>query len=547
MTRSSYISRRTLLRTGVAAGAASTVGLGALAGCSNEGRGGEDGSQAANDAVKLPNHLPYVGVKPDLAGQNGVSDAFVAYPADPVQATDGPPGDGKPVEALTMSGSPPPPALAKNAFWQGLNERLGGPLSVQLVPRADFTDRFQTAVAGDQLPDLFSFTMELPSLPAMLAKMAVDLTPLLSGDAVAKYPFLANIPTDSWRQTVYGGKIFGVPIPRGAALSSILYGRKDLLADRGLEAMPVSLESFHALCKEATGGKVNTWALAAVPLTALRQMFGIGNNWTEDGGRLTSTYEAERQADALEAGRRLVTEKMVHPDAFAVDQNQRKTWIANGTTTFVEDTFSAWHGFAQLAEPNRIEVTAYPPPLAEGGGAAKIWLGSPSHNITAISIKSADRVEALLSVLNHLAAPFGTAEHLYKTFGAKDVHYELQGTDPVLTERGKIETPLSLGYLAEGPWPLYAPGKADAVRLEYDVMKSMVPTGVANPAHGLFSQTQSRKGLQLTGVLQSLESDILQGRKPVSDWAGAVATWKKNGGDTIRDELQQALDVRNGG
>lgn len=547
MTKSSYISRRQLLRTGVAAGAITTVGLPALAGCSNEGRGGAEGSQAENDAVKLPNHIPYQGVKPDLLGADGVSDAFLAYPADPVKATDGPPGDGQPVAALTMSGSPPPPAVGRNAFWQGLNERLGLPLSVQLVPRADFTDRFQTAVAGDQLPDLFSFTMDLPSLPAMLAKMAVDLTPLLSGDAVAKYPFLANVPTDSWRQTVYGGKIFGVPIPRGAALSSILYVRKDLLAARGLDAAPDSWESFHALCREATGGKVNTWALAAVPMAAIRQMFGIPNTWAEEGGRLTSAYEAERQQEALEAGRKLVADGLVHPDAFAVDQNQRKTWIANGTTLFVEDTFSAWHGFAQLAEPKRIEVTAYPPPLAEGGGAARIWLGSPSHNITAISIKSEARAEALLSVLNYLAAPFGTAEHRYKSFGEESVHHELQGTDPVLTEKGKIETPLSLGYLAEGPWPLYAPGKAEAVQLEYDVMKSMVPNGVRNPAHGLFSQTQSRKGAQLGGVLEDLESDILQGRKSVSEWAGAIATWKKNGGDTIRDELQQALGVRNGG
>jgi putative aldouronate transport system substrate-binding protein len=47
--------------------------------------------------------------------------------------------------------------------------------------------------------------------------------------------------------------------------------------------------------------------------------------------------------------------------------------------------------------------------------------------------------------------------------------------------------------------------------------------------------------------LDDLQSDILQGRAPVTAWADGVATWKKDGGDAIRDELQQALDARNGG
>ncbi len=39
-------------------------------------------------------------------------------------------------------------------------------------------------------------------------------------------------------------------------------------------------------------------------------------------------------------------------------------------------------------------------------------------------------------MLNYLAAPFGSEEHLFRTYGIEGVHHELDGTDPVLTEKG---------------------------------------------------------------------------------------------------------------
>ncbi len=546
MTKPSSLTRRHLLQAGLAAGL-STVSLPVLTGCSNEGRGGS-GSQTADDAVALPDYLPYKGVEPDLVGPEGVPYGMLSYPADPVRATDAPPGDGKPVSALTMSNSPAPPALSNNAFWQELNRRLGFELSVALATSGDYSDRFQTAVAGDQLPDVFSFfPAQVPSLPALLNEKAVDLTPLLSGAAVADYPFLANIPTDSWRQTVYNGKIYGIPIPRGAALTTTLYGRQDLLEEDGLAGAPDSWQALHDLCAEASDPASNRWALAAVPLNFLRQMFDVPNTWAIEDGRLASAYEAERQQEALEAGRKLVSDGLTHPDAFGVDGNQRKTWIANGTTVFTEDTFSGWLSFYLLAEPNDIAMASFPPPKADGGGQAPVWLGAPTHNVTAISIKSEARAEALLSVLNYLAAPFGTEEYLFRTYGLEGVHHQLEGTDPVLTDKGRSETALSLTYLGEPPFTLFQAGQPEVTQQQFDAMTAAVPTSLANPALGLYSETQSRRGTQLSRAISDLQSDILQGRQPVSAWADGVATWKKNGGDAIRDELQQAMDQSHGG
>lgn len=547
MTDKYALSRRGLLRGSLAVGALTAVGLPALTGCSNEDRG-TTGSQAQNDSVQLPDYLPYAGVAPDLIGEGGVSNGYLAYPANPPSVTDGPPGDGQPVGVLTISNSPAPPTVDHNSFWQELNRRLGCDLSISLVNSGDYSERFQTAVAGDQLPELFSFfPSQIPQLPALLNERAVDLTPMLSGGAIADYPFLASIPTESWQQTVFGGKIYGIPIARGAASSATLYVRDDLLAERDIASPPDSWESFYDSCVQATSTQANSWALTAVPMAFLRQMFGVPNQWSDEGGQLVSAHEAERQTEALEAGRRLVADGLVHPDAFGVDGNQRKLWLINGTSVFLEGTFSAWLGFHEQAEPNDIGVTAYaPPPLADGGGNAQIWLADPTHNVTSISAKAEDRAEALLDLLNYFSAPFGTAEHLFNAFGLPDVHHVLNGTDPQLTELGRSETKLSLTYLGQGPYTIHHPGYPHSGQAVFDAMSASVPSGLANPALGLFSDTLSRKGSQLSGALADAETDILTGRSPVSSWTDAVATWKSDGGDAIREELQMALDERRG-
>ncbi|MFG1910412.1 extracellular solute-binding protein [Kribbella sp. NPDC048928] len=531
------LSRRDLMRAGLTIAAAAAAGT-SLGACSNKGRGGPAGD--LNAGVALPKYLRYKGFRPDLIGKDGVDDGTLAYPANPPKATTGAPGDGRPVSALAMTNTPVPPALRNNVYWRQLNRRLGFDLQVELVPSADFSQRFQTAVAGDKLPDLFAmFTGSVPSLPSMLDKKAVDLTPHLSGDAIAKYPLLANLPTESWKLTTFGGKIFGVPVPRGAQSSTTLYGRRDLLEREKLTAEPKSLDDFASLCRQLTAPASNVWALGRVPLTWIQQAFGIPNSWSVQDGKLVSTLEHEHQKDALNAARKLVQSGVVHPDSFGAPTTTWKTWMANDAIWLVDDTFSGWPGFYLYPVPESFRLLTWSPPALDGG-RAPIWLGSPTYSMTSINVRAAERVEALLSVLNYLAAPFGTEEYLFKYFGVKGVDHRLQGTDPQLTAKGRSETQLSMKYLAEGPWMIYQPGRPQVTRDAFEAQSRLVPGALQDPTRGLYSETDIRSGAQIG--LGDLVNDILQGRQPVNKWDSAVAEWKKKGGGKIRDEYQEALD-----
>ncbi|PCC37890.1 hypothetical protein CIK66_16980 [Brachybacterium alimentarium] len=539
-TITSGISRRGLVKGGVGLTAAAGLGPLGLVACSNEGRGGAELGDNAN--VTRPDYIPFEGVALDLEGDDeaGISGAMLNYPEKPEAVIDGPPGDGGDVGFFVPTNTPAPPGRDSNTFWQELDKRLGATTSISVVPTGDFADRFNTTIAGDRLPDIFSFFPgDVPSLPSMLSERAADLTDLLSGSAVADFPSLANVPPRCWDSCIYGGRIYSVPVPRGIVQCTVMYSRQDLMESEGLEVDVSSLEGFHESCQEMTGG--NRWALPLVPLGFLRQMFEIPNVWSGDADGLVSAYEHERQEDALEAGRKLVKEGLVHPDAFTANIPQRKTWVVSGTCTLFWGTLSGWPDFNNFPLPDGFGLRVLQPPKAEGGGVAPVHMGAATHNITSISKKSEDRAAALLDVLNYFAAPFGSAEYLFNSYGLEGVHHDLEGTNPILTEQGRNELQLGQKYIAQGPWVHFTPRDPEVTKAMYDVTQELAPTVTHNPVEGLYSQTQSRDGRQIGSALGDIETDILQGRKPVSAWADAVATWKKGGGDAIRDEYQQAL------
>lgn len=532
------LSRRAILGAGAALGLASAV-----TGCSNEGRGGASGANDAASRSKVrPAYVRYKGVDPDLSGAKyGIPDAFRHYPADPVQAISDPPGDGKPIKVMTFTNTPIPPKLSENQFWQELNKRVGSPVEVNLTPSVDYGQKFATAVAGDKLGELFMIG-GVPQKPQMLAAKAVDLTPHLSGDKIKKYPFLANLPATSWNSAIFDGKIYGIPIPRGAIQTMVLYARKDILAEQGLSAEMKTADDFVQLCKELTDRRKNRFALADRPTEYVRNMYSIPNAWSVQDGKLVSSLEDPAQEEALAVLAKLWKAGYIHPDAFTSQNQDRKTRFGNGTAALVPGTFSGWEPYLQTLEDGG-EIAIMAPPAYDGSGVGRTWLGAPTISVTAVSKSAEGRVETLLAYLNYLATPFGTSEYLFRKYGIAGVDYTVIDGNPVLTDKGFSETQLGLPYQADSPWAIFLPERSGSSEACFNAMKEICPKALQNPVDGMYSETADRKGAQINGVISDLTDDIIQGRKPVSDWAPAVAKWKKDGGDQIAQELYAAYEA----
>lgn len=551
------VSRRTVLKGAVATGALSALAP-VLAACGTGG--GTGAAESSNAGVRLPTYTPLAhGPVPDLpASPDGVLAGFLKYPASPVRVMSGTPGDGSTVAAFVETYSPVAPALGSNTYWQALNKALGVTLDMQVVPAADYTDKLNTIVAGSSLPDLVQIrNVPLPpDLPSLLRAEFADLSEFLAGDAVRAYPMLANIPTVYWKSTcVWNGALYGIPIPR-SIMGDVFYYRADILARKGLNPRPASYAEFAALCRELADSKHNVWALTAadVAFGFIEQMLGVPNNattftgWTERGGKLVNSIELPETKEALARCAELWQQGLIHPDSFGTATTDLTTnykqWFNAGSAVLDLDNWTAWWQFyAQNVAGPSFRVGGMLPPDYDSGSKAITWQATPSSfSFTAVKKAPKARLKVLLKVCDWLAAPFGSAEYLLKTYGVSGTDWVRKNGDLAQTSTGTDEVPgLGVGYVAAPPYPLYYPDLASATTDVHTFMARSLPMSVGDPTTGLYAQTSATKGPGLTNQITDARHAIMQGQQPLSSWDEAVATWRSSGGDQMRAEFETAL------
>lgn len=514
-----------------------------LSACSSSSTGGDSAAQAAaNAGVALPAYVPYTGTKPDLDGSaKGVLAGYFGYPQQRVAGVPGKPAAGGKVTALVNLFTPVPPATGGNPYWQELNRRLGTTLALNMVPDASYLQKLATTLAGGDLPDLVQIRLDQPQRAPILKAEFADLTEYLSGDAVKKYPFLANIPTDSWRACVYNGGIYALPTPR-PVVGSIMFCRDDLIRAKSLNHSPKDFQEFTDLCTGLTDAKNKQWALgfgAAGPLSTwafVMQMLGAPNEWRAEGGKFVSWFETDEATKAVGDLRTLVKKGVFHPDSFAATSDPR-VWFGTGKTALNRDGAAAWD---ILAGTYKVGVGALVAPKYDGGGDARHFAGGPTFALTALK-KTGDkkRIDQLLSLANWLAAPLGTEERLFRDYGVEGQDFTFVDGVPTLNDHGKKYVALPLDYLVDGP-PFLGPGDADRVRAQHDYQVRVVPGLVRSAAVGLYSDTDTTKKSQIQKLMQDVLGQIMQGNKPVSAWGEAVKNWRVQGGDKIRAEYEAA-------
>lgn len=542
----SPLTRRQLLVAGALTVVASGTPL--LTGCDSRK---PQSSVESNRRVALPDHRPYKTAAPDLPGtEAGVMPGYLRYPisSEPLRE---PPGDGSAVSVVIVSYTPPPPPVQNNRFWQELNKKLGIDLRLTVVNGADYSSKLATIFAGGDLPDLLQIYGPVPDLPRVVDKFCQELTSHLSGSAAADFPYLSNIPQIHWRNTVLNGGIYGVPSPR-SKMGGLLFVHQDVLDQMGLDSDLTDFNDFKALCAELTDARHNRWALTAPPITFVQQMLGIPNQWREDDGKLIHAIEVEEAAEALEATRKLVEAGYVHPDSVGQTNVLFKQWFNARSGLMHYDSYVAWGQFALAAADVAGEVgrvSALIPPKYDAGSTPHTWQGPANLSITVLKKADDKRIRMLLEVLDYLAAPVGTPEKQFLTFGVEGVDHVVRNGELVLTKRGNTEiggtigTGMNLPYIVSAPAYLYEPGHPEVTKDEHAFQQRFIPISIPNPVDGLYSDTESRKGAQLNTILTNVQNDILAGRRPVSDWADAVRSWKSNGGDMIRREYENQLQA----
>lgn len=530
------VSRRRLLQS------APAIGI-VAAGCSTTANTERQNTNESNSKVQLPSYIQDNSVKPDLPGDDkGVMAGYLSYPRNPQSRTPAP-GAGDTITALCgIDGGGVPPSRDRNSFWQELDKRLGAKLEFTMVPNANYVDKLQTTVAGDELPDIVALR-PIPRLPGLLASRFTDLSKHLAGDAIKKYPALANIPTRSWRSCVFNGGIYGVPLNRSALFREMIV-RQDIVSAMGLSTSGVTDgKTFLQLCRELTIPSKNQWAMGNLTLNLefIKEMVGAPNVWAEADGKFTRDYETEEMKQAIDILRTMWKDGLFHPDTFG-KVNIADLFGAGRVVMNNGGTGSAYQQFPTLYKPTapNFDIGYLAPPKWDGGGLADYYLGEAIYSPVGLTKADDGRIDYLLQVMNWLASPFGTEEYLFLNYGAAGQHHTLSGTDPVKAPTGVAETALPVRYLAAAPVVIYSPGSPDDSREYHSYQTGVVPRGLESAALGLYSPTDQEKSATLYKQIVAELGDVVQGRKPMTAWDDAVKLWRSSGGDQIRNEFEQA-------
>ncbi|WP_328625896.1 hypothetical protein OHA88_14930 [Streptomyces sp. NBC_00353] len=541
---STNLSRRGFMGAAGIAGL-TVAGLSSLTACGS-GATVSKGGAKASAKLKLPTYVAAQTAPADLAGNAAGLDAtYLRYPKKLTKSVAKAPGDGSRITALTETFTTPAPAQNKNAYWQELNKRLGSQFDMTIVVEegAGYPGKFNAIIASGDIPDLVWFppNQGLQHVPELLDAKFHDLTPHLSGDAVKKYPNLANLPTTAWKTAVINGKIRGVAVAYGS-MGQVYVVNQDFWKPVG-GAEFTSAEDFLAKGKELLDAKRNKYVLEPAYVNHVGQFaqwFGAPAAWRLEDGKLTHLYETEEYLEAVAFAVKVRKAGLFWPDP-------------NLSTTMEKVAQGSLGAYVQSFPSFLTDVKTYDFPFGvivpfagKAGATPSYTLGYGSVGYTAIS-KKADtkRVEMLLRVLDYLAAPFGTEERLFLDNGIEDTHYtRTSNGDIKLTAKGNAEavtTAMPLAFLANTPEYIYLPGKSELASKIHGWQEELLKLGKANPTSGHFSDTSTKKSASIGTAVSDTVLDVVAGRKPISAFQDQVKKWRAGGGDQMRAEYEASI------
>lgn len=545
--------RRTFLSL-LAAGAAATAGGGVLGGCSKTTSTAKGAAQQ-KDALSgvLPSYKAYASaVKPDIAGVDGAPPGFLRFPAALTRAF--PTVRGKGTQFTVMSplwGSPP---ATSNSYYKAVTERTGTPLKWNVQDGNTYADKLTAILGASDVPDVLvvpSWNLNIPRMNEAINSLFADLSPMLKGDISGRWPMLANIPTDAWQLSAWGGSLKAIPFTRDPFVSYFQY-RKDIFAELGAEP-PKNADELLALGKKITDAAKGRWAFLDLWNQGggpLNQVFRVPGRrkWIKDStGKMINSIETPEFEACIAFARKLFDAKVMHPSASDASVDGKQLFESGKVLVFHD-------GFGGIAESYAKQVKSNPkfreesfPPFAHDGGTPMVYGGDPAALFTFLNKKlDQAKIEEYLNLADWCSAPFGTEENMLLSYGVEGVHYkrDANGT-PSYTEQGQkdagVPTYAFLGgrgaAVTESQYPDYVPAHTTWFNTAIKFMDKDMFAGI---------RIEEPAALQQAGqpVIDKV-NDIIFGRRPVSELAKVRQEWRDGGGEVGRAFYEKIVKDNN--
>ncbi|KUL24534.1 extracellular solute-binding protein [Actinoplanes awajinensis] len=529
------------------------AGLGATSlafGCSKKPGSTGSATNAEQAAGVVPTFKESTLVQPDIKGIRPMADGYTKYPTNLVDGiTEKAITSGKPVTATTPWWGPVPPS--SNKFVEAVSADLGGTITFSIQDGVTYGDKLNAMLGARDVPELLCIPgWEINKLARFNDGVHVlfeDLTPYLAGDKVNAYPLLAGLDTAAWKDSVWGGKLMGVPFPTDSPYPTALFARQDVLDQRGVAA-PTSLDAIYEFGKKMTNEAKGEWAFGDIFQEVLQICGNTGsqNGWAKGAdGKVFHRYETPEYARAVEFMARIYKEKLIHPELASTKGGDVKTLFKGGKIFMFADGVGGWKEVQRdiVKTVPAFNMQAVKVFGADAGKPPVRWGGTPSIMWTFIKKGVGQaRVEELLRVLNYTAAPIGTKEYELQNFGQEGVHFKRDANGaPVTNDLYSKEFANQFIFL--GGRPPVVLGGPDIPNYAKDLVtwgNDATQYLEKNPWEGIKVEVPT----QQAAIQQPTDdkiTDIQRGRRPVSDLPKVVDEWRKGGGDAAREFYAKVL------
>ncbi|MFC5451599.1 extracellular solute-binding protein [Paenibacillus aestuarii] len=437
-----------------------------------------------------------------------------------------------------------------------LNKKFNIDLNIQWIPADSYSEKLNVLAASGEFPD--AFLLQRPDFLKFRDKgVFLDVKPLL-----AKYPNLVkNLGGDKTLQYMNpNGKYFGLPY-YGIETRDSLGIRKDWLDKLGLQ-MPTTTDDFlkvttaFATQDPDGNGKNDTigFSAALTPtktdfqfIDQIKMAFGLVNGWGLKDGKLISWHTQNRELkDFATFMNKAYTSGALDKD-FAVNKNKDP-----------QDKYTSGKVGTDQIVPTQVYQNIVPPLLKVDPKAETVQLlppkgptglqGTTTSSATQkvvinakIDPKKQDRI---MKLFDYFLSDEG---NILTKNGIEGLDYKKDGNSYVKLPDFDKDRPYLISI-----WLLRRNDPNIQIRLWDDQtmvdnvnhwFKNNAPYKKPNEAAGLESATDTKLGPNIDVKFMGSMVKVIMGEQPIDSIDQAVEQWKKDGGDKITQEYNDAYQA----
>jgi putative aldouronate transport system substrate-binding protein len=463
------------------------------------------------------------------------------------------PGSGGTVTTFQLTWGDPSTPLKDNPYWQELNDRLGVSLEPQFVPQPVFSEKFSTMLASGDVPDLvFVNDQDAVNLQGIRDGAFADLSEVLAGDNILKWPNLAARREEIWSASLKDGRLYQIP-SLVWPITDLPVMRVDLLEQTSVGTAPADADELFTMLKEVTalgkdseGRKV--YGINKYDTIMWRRIFKVGADWQRSGsGDLVHAIETDHYRQMLTWLANAWNEGIFDPVAMTTNDAD----IVSGTGLW-QRTFN-WFTSVDGIARNEQDLPGskwdfFDAPGFDGTDQVVVQ-NIPYGRSTCLSyqlLDDEDRLHEVLNVLDYLSSPYGSEEQFFIANGIEGRHHDLDEHGlPVRNEDNKMELGVQNVAVESGELSYRGhPTNTAWAESFSQVMESMAQKSIVRDLTGLeaSSGTFTRKGVQLKELIDDFERGVVTGRESVDDLDSFIANYMSQGGEQVRSEYAKALD-----